>query len=160
MREFVLFIQGNSLFQSSLGLWCFGYNAQAVSSMCACTPFVKGTWFPLIKGTFFKEAASLLTQVSCGGRKFLCSLCSSSMWFWGGSPMHALKGKERDAVTEEIQTPHSWKAESFCSFLNTEIRVTHSPHNVLNGGPLAEKGIDNWGAWWDKRGLAEEGEQW
>lgn len=80
--------------------------------MCAYTPFVRGMWFPLTTGTFFKEATSLLTQVSCGGRKFLCSLCSSSMWFWGGRPRHALKRKEIDTVTktEEYQSPQSWQS--------------------------------------------------
>lgn len=42
--------------------------------------------------------------------------------------------------------PENPSVESTYSLLDTEIKQINSPHYVLNGGPLAEKGIDNWSA--------------
>lgn len=69
-------------FSSTMGPQCyiFSYNACAASSSCAEKPFVSSLWFPL-RATFFEAATPSLIEVTCAGRKFLCSLCSSSMWF-------------------------------------------------------------------------------
>lgn len=67
------------------------HNAFAASSACAKKPFVSGLWFPLVRLTIFFTVKLPLAWIVWGGRKFLCNLCSSSMWFWGARPRHALK---------------------------------------------------------------------